>query len=223
MVQRTVTEIDLQQAQDAMMEKVQADLSGPRALKEPGTPDWCWQTIGHLQMMWNFFEGSSERYLTTLTEAEKYRVWEVVPVDEPFGSKEKMIEVLEIGDENEAKQRLQQRALKTVALRHHGANQHREGGSGQVRMQRGRGIMDYLIARIARDRPDVLERIKQGEFKTAAEAARAAGIIRKKTKRVSLGDNIDRLASALQGHYTPEQFTELSRRMLQLRRQRRPE
>jgi hypothetical protein len=35
----------------------------------------------------------------------------------------------------------------------------------------------YLVNRIARDRTDVLERMKAGEFETVREAARAAGIL----------------------------------------------
>ncbi len=35
----------------------------------------------------------------------------------------------------------------------------------------------YLVNRIARDRPDVLERMKAGEFATVREAARTTGII----------------------------------------------
>jgi hypothetical protein len=35
----------------------------------------------------------------------------------------------------------------------------------------------YLVNRIARDRPDVLERMKAGEFETVRAAARAAGIL----------------------------------------------
>jgi hypothetical protein len=35
----------------------------------------------------------------------------------------------------------------------------------------------YLVNRIARDRPDVLERMKTGEFETVRAAARAAGIL----------------------------------------------
>ena len=35
----------------------------------------------------------------------------------------------------------------------------------------------YLVNRIARDLPDVLERMKAGEFAAVREAARAAGIL----------------------------------------------
>ena len=48
---------------------------------------------------------------------------------------------------------------------------------------------DYLVARIARDRPDILERMKAGEFASVREAAREAGII----KDVSLVEQILRL------------------------------
>ena len=37
---------------------------------------------------------------------------------------------------------------------------------------------DYLVSRIARDRPDILERMKTGEFASVREAAREAGIIK---------------------------------------------
>jgi len=47
----------------------------------------------------------------------------------------------------------------------------------------------YLVARIARDRPDILERMKAGEFTSVREAAREAGII----KDVSLVEQILRL------------------------------
>lgn len=42
--------------------------------------------------------------------------------------------------------------------------------------QKGGNKSDYLTARIARDRPDVLERMKRGEFSSVAAAAREAGI-----------------------------------------------
>ena len=48
---------------------------------------------------------------------------------------------------------------------------------------------DYLIARIARDRPDILERMKAGEFTSVREAAREAGMI----KDVSLVNQVVRL------------------------------
>jgi hypothetical protein len=48
---------------------------------------------------------------------------------------------------------------------------------------------DYLVSRIARDRPDLLERMKAGAFTSVREAAREAGII----KDVSLVEQVIRL------------------------------
>ncbi len=36
---------------------------------------------------------------------------------------------------------------------------------------------DYLTARIARDRPDILDRMKEGEFPSVRAAAKEAGLV----------------------------------------------
>ncbi len=41
---------------------------------------------------------------------------------------------------------------------------------------------DYLTARIARDRPDILERMKTGEYRSVRQAAIEAGIVNAKTR-----------------------------------------
>ena len=46
-----------------------------------------------------------------------------------------------------------------------------------------------MVARIARDRPDILERMKAGAFTSVREAAREAGMI----KDVSLVEQVVRL------------------------------
>jgi hypothetical protein len=45
---------------------------------------------------------------------------------------------------------------------------------------KGGNKQKYLIARIARDRPDVLERMKKGEFLSVQAAAIEAGIVKPK-------------------------------------------
>ena len=77
----------------------------------------------------------------------------------------------------------------------------RNGGvrvKGQVSGQssaKEMGWADRLTARIARDRPDVWERMKNGEFASVAEAARDAGIDVKNPKRAVLSEDIERLAN----------------------------
>ena len=75
-------------------EQDEASFSGPRGFKEKGEPDWCWQTISALQTMWLSLETSYETYVRTWADAEEYRVWEKVPYDNPYGTKEAMLEAL---------------------------------------------------------------------------------------------------------------------------------
>src|SRR5947209_7895448 len=64
---------------------------------------------------------------------------------------------------------------------------------------------DYLVARIARDRPDILERMKAGAFTSVREAAREAGIV----KQTSLVTQVLRLWEKA----TPEERQAIHQRM----------
>lgn len=198
-----------------------AQQSGPIAMKEPGSPAWCWQLIAALQTQWRSLNFDYELYKRTWEEAESYEVWNKVPYDNPYGSKEQMLEALKVGDVPAAKARVAERAMAAAPLADHGTNQH-SGGHAVRHVLPGSNRADYLIARIARDHPSIWERMKQGEFASVAAAAREAGInVPRKTKTLALGNNMNRLAERLSKHYTQEQFAELSLRMLQLRRQAR--
>ena len=179
-------------------EQQEAGTSGPRALNEPGSPVWCWQTISHLQTLWKNVNIDLRLYEKTWAEAEEHRVWEKVPYEQPYGSKEHMLSALEAGDVPAARARVALKAMTVVPLGQHG------GMSGHNK------TVDYLTLRIARDAPEVWERMKRGEFKSAAEAARAAGIkLAKPKKTVTLSDKVDRVAEKLKGHYTQEQIRQL--------------
>lgn len=76
------------------------------------------------------------------------------------------------------------KAVETAQSRAQGARPLLPNGGDRrsdERIQSSNGILkqgntaDYLTARIARDRPDVLERMKAGEFKSVRQAAQAAG------------------------------------------------
>ena len=75
------------------------------------------------------------------------------------------------------------------------------------RRNQGGTPSDYLVSRIARDRPDILERMKPLEYSSVAQAARAAGIggVAQPLKRVALTANLERVAGALTSHYPPLQ------------------
>ena len=62
---------------------------------------------------------------------------------------------------------------------------------------------DYLTARIARDRPDILERMKAGEFRSVRQAALEAGIVK---PRWSAPVDIDALVEALLRRYSADEL-----------------
>ena len=189
-------------------EQNKAGASGLRSLKDAGSPQWCWQTISYLQTLWQSLDLDYEKYMAVWSEAEDHRVWEKVPYEAPFGTKEGMLHQLAIEDDKGAQRRMRVQSIAARAKRisRHGGDRNREGqGSVQNLALRG-STADYLTARIARDAPDVLERMKAGEFESVAAAAKAAGIeLVKPKKRMTLSDDITRVAARLREHYTPEQ------------------
>ena len=159
------------------------------ALNQPGSPVWCWQTISHLQTLWKSVTIDLRLYEKTWAEAEEHRVWEKVPYEQPYGSKGGMLEALEVGDVPAARVRVAAKAMTAIPTRLGKRN---------------------LTDRIAYDAPDVWERMKQGGFKSVAEAARAAGIkLAKPNKTITLSDKVDRVAERLKGHYSQEQIRQL--------------
>ena len=208
-------------------EQTEAGASGLRTLKAPGDPQWCWQTISHLQTIWKSLTLDYNLYMAAWKEAEDQAVWDKVPYGAPFGSKEEMLKQLEIGDDQQAQRRLVvQPIARRVRIKYgHGGDRRSEefqGYNGNLETPKRGNKSEYLLGRILDANPEVFERWERGELPSVRAAAREAGIELVKSKRtVTLGRNITRLADALHGHYTPEEFTELARQMLQLRREGR--
>ena len=67
----------------------------------------------------------------------------------------------------------------------------------------------YLLRRLARDAPEILERVKAGEFRSARAAAIEAGII-KPVPTVRLTGDMAAVASKLRQHLTREQLDHLA-------------
>ena len=68
---------------------------------------------------------------------------------------------------------------------------------------------DYLTARIARDRPDILEGMKAGKFRSVNAAALAAGINRPRATFYT--DSPAAAARAILRHFQGERLQELIR------------
>ena len=206
-----------------MVELTEQDMAnvGPRDTKEPGSPTWCWQTVSLLQNMWASLDLGEARYEEVWQQADDRQIWEKIPEDNPFGTKEEMLKQLEVGDYQQARRRLSLQPIARQVRRkfEHGGDRRSEEfqvDNYQLENQSGTS-RDYLLTRLYHQHYDIFERWERGEFRSVRVAAIAAGIdVQKPKKTVTLGSNIDRLADALHGRYTPEQLTALSQRLLEL-------
>lgn len=192
-------------------EQDEASFSGPRGLKEKGAPDWCWQTISALQTMWLNLETSYEAYIETWNDAEEYRVWDKIPYEQPYGTKEAMLEALEVGDTKMAQKRMQVQRVAATARRVQSNGPHPFSGTDNDRLHKNQGGTpeEYLAGRIKREAPDIFEKLVAGEYESVRKAALDAGIIKSGPKTISLGNNVKRLATTLKANYSPEQVQEI--------------
>lgn len=95
---------------------------------------------------------------------------------------------------------------ETPASGKHGTNQHGGGGDVSNSPPGDRNRADSLLSRLKRDRPDLAQRVIDGEL-SATAAARQAGII---TPTVRLGKPAT-VAAKLRDHYSEEDLAELAR------------
>jgi hypothetical protein len=67
---------------------------------------------------------------------------------------------------------------------------------------------DRILPRIARDAPEILDRVKAGEFRSARAAAIEAGII-KPVPTIRLVEDLAKVAAGIRKHLTAEQVQQL--------------
>lgn len=102
----------------------------------------------------------------------------------------------------------QQRAEQPATLfdAHRPTNEERRNkGSVTTLVNDDRGA-EYLTARIARDRPDILEKMRAGQYQSVRTAALDAGIVK---ARMSIPTDVDGAARALARKFTPEELHRL--------------
>jgi len=159
-------------------------LSSPRALKVEGGPEWCIQVLEGLRWAYTRLD-SDWAYVEKLRgDLAAHRAWEKVPPDGPaYGSEDAMLrEVIGVSAAtlNVQVVSVKERAERPALLRENRrpTNEERDDNRANNTVIRGSTNADYLTARIARDRPDILERMKAGEFPSVRQAGIAAGIVR---------------------------------------------
>jgi hypothetical protein len=116
---------------------------------------------------------------------------------------------------NQAEARRQNAIAQADAqpLTKHGTNQYPVPPGEDFRIRKsspGGETSDYLAARIARDRPDIQQQMKSGEFPSVRAAAIAAGIL---TPRIRVewkaNANADAIASALLKKISPDMLPDV--------------
>jgi hypothetical protein len=89
---------------------------------------------------------------------------------------------------------------------HPGSGRGNKTSNNMTRFRRGTSA-SYLARRIARDRPDILKRMKAGEFKSVHAAAREAGLI--KTEYFSVPLDPEGAARTIKRRFTAGQIRKL--------------
>jgi hypothetical protein len=147
---------------------------------------------------------SEERWVDRLRKLEAHEAWTKVPPEKPYGSLEALLKA-EIGTGVEE-------SIKVVKLRRRGRPTLQETDKGNNVTLKMRGnYAEYLAARIARDRPDILERMKAGEFSSVRQAAKEAGIV---NERLSVPADPIRAAQYLKRRFTKTEFDAFKKELL---------
>ncbi len=188
--------------------------TSPIELKQPGSIEWCWQQIDALKSAWDGRLTSEERWIHRLRKLEAYEAWAKVPPEKPYGSLEALLKA-EIGvDVQESVAIVKTRAMAAQLIKpakHAGPGRGRRKTGVDNTCLRGSSNADYLTARIARDRPDILERMKAGEFSSVRQAAKEAGIV---NERLSVPADPIRAAQYLKRRFTKTEFAAFKKELL---------
>ena len=156
---------------------VQRARVGPRETKDPRSKEYAIQTLYALKRYAESLRCDQELVEKELAEIELYRHWEVLG----YASKDELLatELTELGRTNVALVAAA-RANPLAEHRRPTKEERDDKGNNITFMNRGTGT-SYTLRRLARDAPEMLDRIEAGELSVNA-AAIQAGIRRKATR-----------------------------------------
>jgi len=196
-----------------------AAVSVPIATHADGSEAYCLAKLVRLRIQWARHRDVDEQFIETLEDVKRIRAWERIPPEQPYGSLDAMIKA-ELGVPAATIERsvavfTRDRAMNPLELAAPG-----KIGNGRSRdyhiistpHQQGTSA-DYLTARIARDRPDILERMKAGEYPSVRRAAMDAGIVK---PTVTHGVSADAFARAARKHLTYDQIEQLVEQLAEM-------
>lgn len=183
-----------------------APMLGPADSFPIGSLEWAERISNRLQTGVDHLSRTTTHHLLRTMEQiwnAHPRPWEIWPEDCPFGTPDDYCRAVtghpwkaliamakEMGEEQE---RLDFRDMEAELAK--AQAKHRKQGAHHAhgKMKAGSNQASYLLRRLARDHPLILEQYKRGEFKSVRAAAKAAGLIKESTPL----DRIDKLLPKL--------------------------
>lgn len=163
---------------------------GPRSLKKPGTPEWCWQTLDALVSDFKLIDERFDEVDGALAQLKYVQAWKIIPTDKPYGSLGRML-ATELGIDSKAIQREIEQARKRRKLG-------KRGGDRRSLVARGNKVADqvangnlkmgtnsraYILDRLDRDgHTELATKVRAAELSASAAAEKMGW--RKKPKLV---------------------------------------
>jgi hypothetical protein len=180
-----------------------------------GSRAWALWIIGQAQLTRKELQLDAEILGSLLKQIDEFRAWEPLGLldIETLALKELQLEPAVLRAVLGTKPGRSLGAVIAHAeaaepISQHGGSRVNKQGDNVTFNQRGHEP-SYLTARIARDHPDILERMKAGEYTSVRQAALDAGIIKLQSS-FPIHD-MNKLAAALKRRLTTEQWAELVR------------
>ena len=140
---------------------------GPRSLKKPGTPEWCWQTLDALVSDFKLIDERFDEVDGALAQLKDVQAWKIIPTDKPYGSLGRML-ATELGIDSKTIQREINQARKRRKLG-------KQGGDRRSLKVRGNKVADQvdninLISKGGTSRAYILDRLdRDGHAELAAK------------------------------------------------------
>ena len=128
-------------------------VSGPRALKKAGSPDWCWQTVDLLKRYLYNIEQTWQQADEVVGELHGVQAWKVLPTPEkPYGSFDKLCkELLGMRAQDVAK-RIDREKIKALGPNRGRTVTERIASSRDTRASVAESdSSDYVMSRLKRD------------------------------------------------------------------------
>ena len=155
-----------------------------------GSKSWALWLSNEIRKTYYDKQQTGERLRSLIETFKIQQAWQVFGFLTWEAYCEKRLQLAAQDLDAEARARIADLASRTIPLNTNGGdrksdNQYNNYNTETVSIQGTDS--EYLTARIARDRPDILERMKAGEYRSVRSAAIDAGIIDpEKTKRYQL-------------------------------------